>query len=284
MKIFAITLACISATIPTFANVVKITYPDWPEGVLLTHMAASVLEDKMGYEVKLTLADPEVIYDSVATGTQDVYLDAWLPFTHSLYWEKHAFNLERLGTVIQRARIGLAVPTYVEVDSINDLNEHRAALDGKIIGIEEDAGITTMTNRAIDEYKLEFKQINSGSAAMTTALERAIAAKKPIVMTGWTPHWMFARYELKMLQDSKNVYQPDGIRKFARLGFSEDFPDANRFLKRFALTEEQLNALLLEIHDAKQSQDVIIDNWLSANADIVEAWIAPEKKWWQKIF
>lgn len=284
MKTVAITLTCILSALPTFANVVKITYPDWPEGVVLTHLAATVLEEKMGHQVELTLAEPEAIYNSVAAGEQDVYLDAWLPFTHAAYWKKHSFELERLGTIIERTRLGLVVPAYVDVNNINQLNENRALFDGKIIGIEIDSGTTKMTNAAIAEYELNFTQVHVGTNEMAVELGKAIAAKKPIVVTGWTPHWIFARYDLKMLVDTANVYQPDGIRKFARPGFAKDLPDANRFLKRFALTEEQLNTLLLEVHDSKSSVEEITHNWMLAHPEIVEAWIAPEKKWWQKVF
>ena len=284
MKTLAALLTCTLLALPTFANVVKITYPDWPEGVALTHLAAVVLEEKMGHTVELTLAEPETIYDTVAAGEQDVYLDAWLPFTHASYWKEHSFSLERLGTIIERTRIGLTVPAYVDVTNINQLNDNRALFDGQIIGIELDSGTTKMTNAVIEEYGLKFTQINSGTEAMTTALEKAIAAKQPIVVTGWTPHWMFARYDLKMLVDTKNVYQPDGIRKFARPGFAEDLPDANRFLKRFALTEDQLNALLLEVHDGQSTVKEVTRKWILDHPKIIEAWIAPEKKWWQKVF
>lgn len=283
MKSLVISLACLLSALPSFANTVKITYPNWPEGVVLTHLAAAVLEEKMGHTVELTLAEPKAIYASVAAGEQDVYLDAWLPFTHASYWKEHSFSLERLGTVIEKTRIGLAVPAYVEVDNINQLNENKTLFNGKIIGIEQDAGITKMTNRAIREYGLNYTQVNSNSLEMLAALDKAIAAKQPIVITGWAPHWMFARYDLKMLVDTMYVYQPDGIRKFARPGFSEDLPDANRFLERFALSEEQLNALLLEVHDGKSTIEEISRNWMLANPKIVDAWIAPKKKWWQKV-
>jgi glycine betaine/proline transport system substrate-binding protein len=283
MKTTAIALTCILCALPTFANIIKITYTDWPEGVVLSHLAAAVLEEKMGHQVELKLAETEAIFDSVAAGEQDVYLNAWLPFTQASYWKKHSFELERLGTVIEKTRLGLAVPAYVNVTNINQLNENRALFGGNIIGIELDSGTTKITNAAIEEYKLNFTQLHVGTTEMAVELGKAIAAKKPILITGWTPHWIFARYDLKMLIDTRNVYQPDGIRKFARPGFGKDLPEADRFLKRFAITENQLNALLLEVHHGRSSPEAITRSWMLAHPEIVKAWIAPEKKWWQKI-
>ena len=38
---------------------------------------------------------------------------------------------------------------------------------------------------------------------MTVALGQAIKSMNHIVITGWTPHWMFAKYDLKYLEDPK---------------------------------------------------------------------------------
>ncbi|MFT5826753.1 MAG: ABC-type proline/glycine betaine transport system substrate-binding protein [Yoonia sp.] len=82
----------------------------------------------------------------------------------------------------------------------------------------------------------------------------------------------------------ENVNQPDGIRKFARPGFAEEQPDANRWLKRFALTEDQLNALLLEVYDSQSTAKEVTRTWILNHAKIIAAWIAPEEKCWQKVF
>jgi glycine betaine/proline transport system substrate-binding protein len=37
----------------------------------------------------------------------------------------------------------------------------------------------------------------SSSGAMTVALGQAIKNNEDIVITGWSPHWMFAKYDLK---------------------------------------------------------------------------------------
>ncbi len=40
---------------------------------------------------------------------------------------------------------------------------------------------------------------------MLAALDGAIADKKPIVVTLWHPHWAYAKYELKDLEDPKGT-------------------------------------------------------------------------------
>lgn len=41
---------------------------------------------------------------------------------------------------------------------------------------------------------------------MTSTLAKAIKDKRPIVVTGWTPHWMFTKFDLKFLEDPKGSF------------------------------------------------------------------------------
>ncbi len=286
MKKLLLSLIGCAFSLFSFAETIKITYPNWADGVAVTHLAAAVLEDKMGYQVELKEADVATIYSSVAAGEQDVFLDAWLPFTQSEYWRKHSSKLEPLGTMLQRTRVGLAVPAYVDVESLRELNQISGTVGGKIYGIEKTAGLTNSTNIAIREYNLKFKQTNQGTQYMLDALEAAIAAEEPIVVAAWSPHWMFARYDLHMLHDPINVFVEDGIRKCARKGFSAEMPEVAVFLKRFALSEAQLNALLLDIYESGSNPRSVVREWMAANPKLVDAWTAPEKKkgFFKKLF
>jgi glycine betaine/proline transport system substrate-binding protein len=255
------------------AETVKIAYPNWAEGIAMSNLAAAVLQDEMGYDVELTQADPGVIYAAVADGDQDLFLDAWLPNTHSEYWEKYGKQLENLGTTFGYGVTGLVVPSYMEIDSIEDLNSIADDLDGKITGIGTGAGITKNTNIAIEEYDLDLEQINSSGPAMTAALSDAIARKKPIVVTGWKPHWMFGRFDLKVLEDPKGVYPIDGMRKVARPGFSKEVPDVAEFMKNFTMTEDQLLSLMLLIDDSDAPALDIASDWARENGPLVDSWI-----------
>ncbi|WP_302183295.1 glycine betaine ABC transporter substrate-binding protein, partial [Salmonella enterica] len=51
----------------------------------------------------------------------------------------------------------------------------------------------------------DWKLVPSSSVAMTVALGEAIKQHKDIVITGWSPHWMFNKYDLKYLADPKGT-------------------------------------------------------------------------------
>lgn len=255
------------------ADPIKIAYPNWAEGIAMTYLAKAVLEEKLDYEVELTQADPGVIYGAVANGNQDLFLDAWLPHTHEPYWNQYREQLEDLGPNFSYGVTGLVVPAYVSIDSIDQLNTLKDELDGKIIGIGTGAGITRKTNEAIEEYNLDLVQVNSSGPAMTAALKNAIDAKRPIVVTGWKPHWKFGRYELKVLADPKGVFPIDGCKTIARKGFAMEQPEVAQFLKNFNMTEAHLLDLMLKIDDTGDDVADVARDWMDDHEALVDSWI-----------
>ncbi|NBB79649.1 MAG: glycine/betaine ABC transporter [Verrucomicrobia bacterium] len=255
------------------AETVKIAYPNWAEGIAMTHLAKVVLEEEMGYDVELTQADPGVIYAAVAQGDQDLFVDGWLPNTHADYWAQYGDVLENYGTTFGNGVTGLVVPAYMDINSIDELNSVADELDGKITGIGTGAGITKNTNIAIDEYRLDLEQVNSSGPAMTAALSNAIQAGKPIVVTGWKPHWKFGRFDLKVLEDPKGVYPLDGLRKVGRPGLRLEMPDVVDFMVNYSLTEDQLLSLMLDIDDSDDDPAAVASAWARKNQPLIESWL-----------
>ncbi|MET1123492.1 glycine betaine ABC transporter substrate-binding protein, partial [Priestia megaterium] len=63
--------------------------------------------------------------------------------------------------------LGLVVPSYVKnISSIEDLNAHKDELDNKIIGIEPGSSLMNLTNKAMKEYNIKLKLVQSSEAAM----------------------------------------------------------------------------------------------------------------------
>lgn len=77
--------------------------------------------EQHGFHVKVTDVDVAVVFESVASGDVDATLAAWLPVTHSEFYENHKDNFDDLGPNLKGAKIGLVVPAYMEIDSIEDL-------------------------------------------------------------------------------------------------------------------------------------------------------------------
>ncbi|MFD1607085.1 glycine betaine ABC transporter substrate-binding protein [Oceanobacillus luteolus] len=77
--------------------------------------------EKKGFDVTVTDVDVAIVFESVATGNADASAAAWLPITHKEFYNKHKDNLIDLGPNLTGAKIGLVVPNYMDIDSIEDL-------------------------------------------------------------------------------------------------------------------------------------------------------------------
>ena len=217
---------------------VSIGYVNWSEGIAMSYLAKVMLESK-GYDVMLRNADIAPVFVSMAAGKVDVFMDAWLPATHADYIRKYGDNLEALGVAYKNARMGLVVPSYVTIRSIEELNEYKEKFRNEIIGIDVGAGL--------------------------------IENKEWIVVTGWTPHWMFSRYDLKFLDDPQKQYgDAEQIQIMATKGFSDKDPYAAAFFRNFSLDNDQLSELmdLVEAYPMREEEGAKI--WLSEHPEVNE--------------
>lgn len=149
----------------------------------------------------------------------------------------------------------------------------------KITGIDPGAGIMTATENAIKDYKLDDWQLVTGSsAAMTAALKKAYDKKEPIIITGWNPHWMFAKYDLKYLKDPKGVYgEAEEIHTIARKGLKDDHPTAYKVLSQFKWSEDDMGAVMLDIQEGTKPEEAA-DKWVKNNNDKVAEWTKGAEK------
>jgi glycine betaine/proline transport system substrate-binding protein len=258
-------------------NVVKLGYVNWAEGIAMTHLAAVILEDEMGYDVEVTQADVAPTFVSVANGSTDAFLDVWLPVTHKNQMEKYGDDLVNLGVNYEGAKIGLVVPEYVEINSIEELNRNKSLFDGKIIGIDSGAGIMSTTEIAIDAYNLDFELITSSEAAMIASLKRAYDNQEPIVITGWEPHWKFADFDLKFLEDPDKIYgESEAIHTIVRKGLKNDKPEVYEFLEHFlTLSADDLGELMarMEAKSNHESEFDVARIWKEENIDVVKGFL-----------
>jgi glycine betaine/proline transport system substrate-binding protein len=147
------------------------------------------------------------------------------------------------------------------------------SVDYKIIGIDPGAGLMKATNKVVEEYGLDDWTVVEGSgAAMTAALKKAYDKKEPIIVTGWTPHWMFASFDLKYLEDPKGVYgQEETINTIVRTGLKDDLPEAYQVLDQFNWTPDDMAVVMNEVQDGTEPEDAAA-KWVKDNADKVAEW------------
>lgn len=252
---------------------VNIGYVNWAEAVAVSNLWKVILEDQ-GYEVGMKSLDVAPLFVGLAEGDLDIFMDSWLPITHQSYWAKYQDKLDDYGVwYTADAKIGLVVPQYVEIDSIEELNANKDKFKGKITGIDPGAGIMKATESTIDSYGLNLDLVQSSEAAMLASLEKAYKNQEWIAVTGWSPHWKFAKYDLKYLEDPKGTYgEAEKLHTLANKNFAQSNPEVAEMLKKFKMDDSQIGTLEGYINDGMKPEDAA-KKWISENQALVDSWI-----------
>lgn len=247
----------------------------WAESVASTFVATEVIRQKLGYDVKLLPVAAGIMWQGVATGKLDMMVSAWLPVTHGEYWEKNKDKVVDYGPNYSGARIGLIVPEYVTAKSIADLKAD-PGYNHKIVGIDAGAGVMIAADKAIKDYDLTgYKLQASSSAAMTAELARAYTKQQPIVVTGWAPHWLFAKWKMRFLDDPKGDFgAAEHVDNIGSKELATKAPEVAAFLKKFSWKDaNEIGAVMLAIQDGKKPQDAA-QEWVAAHPERVAQWIS----------
>lgn len=250
---------------------VKLTYVEWDSEVASTNVLAQVLKQQ-GYKVEMTPLDNAVMWQSVAKGETDATVSAWLPNTHADQYKKYKQDVVDLGPNLRGVKLGLAVPTYMkDVNSIEDLSDQA---DKKITGIEPGAGIMKSAQKAQKDYNnlSGWELVSSSTGAMTTSLDQAYENKEDIVVTAWSPHWIFAKYKLKYLKDSQKSFgNSESIHSLTRKGLKKDMPKVNKIINRFNWTQGDMESVMLDINKG-MSPEKAAKKWIKNHPKKVASW------------
>ena len=256
---------------------VNLVYVEWDSEVASSHVVKAVIEEELGYNCELLSVPLTALWESIATGDQDVTVAAWLPSLQKDQQETFHDQVENLGPHIESTQMGLAVPDYVSIDSIKELKVHDEKFENKIIGIDPNAGIMKKTEKVMKEYNLadEYELITGSDSTMSTILRNAIKEKRWIVVTGWTPHWKFAKWDLKYLKDDKNVYgKQEKIHTIVREGLKNDMPEVYKFLDNFEWETSDMEEVMLLIQKEENTAEEAAEIWIEKNENLVDNWIS----------
>jgi len=259
------------------AKPIRIGWTAWSDAEVVTNVAKLVLEQRLGQKVELVMTDVALQYAALQRGQIDLMLMAWLPGTHKSYWEKVKDDVENLGVLYSDAKLGWAVPADIPVSTlrtIDDLKkpEVREKLSGQVQGIDAGAGLMKLSEAAIKTYGLDYKLLTASDAAMVSALDRAIQRKQWIVVTTWSPHWMFSQYKLRYLEDPKQALGgAESIHALARKGFSADFPKAAAFVRNMKISLADLESVMLKARDSNAAKEAAV--YVAAHGDVVNRWL-----------
>src|SRR5690625_1160771 len=150
---------------------------NWPENIAVNHVWKVLLEEQ-GYEVDVKQLEMGTIMEALSTGDLDVGIEVWLPVQDISYYEQYKDTVDFNETPwFENGKVGIVVPEYMEdINSVEDLNDHKDLFEGEIIGFEPGAGTMEVTETLIEDYNLDFEldrkstRLNSSHVAISYAV------------------------------------------------------------------------------------------------------------------
>lgn len=256
----------------------------WTDNTATTTLASEMLKG-LGYKPSVSIMSLPIAYTGVKSKKIDVFLGYWSPNQNQVIGP---FVQEKSITVLEPpnmtgAKYTLAVPDYTYeagLKSYADIVKFKDELGGKIFGIEPgnngNLHIQTIIKGNVFGLK-DFKLIESSEAGMLVEVDRAIKKKAPVVFLAWEPHPMNIRHKIRYIEGGDDYFGKNLGEATVSTVVANDYlakcPNIGKFVKNLTFTTAIVNQLMVPIID-KQPADKAIKQWLRANPNDAERWLA----------
>ena len=227
------------------------------------YRAVSQIDVGQGFEAGLSIVFIAIVLDRI---TQNLRTPAY----------RHVIKPKIVFSILALLVVGTAIVVSIQENkaTVNENpNSIGAQTDYEIVGIEPGAGLMGMANKGLKDYELDdWTLIEGSSAAMVAELQKAYTNQEPIVVTGWSPHWMFAKFDLKYLDDPKGSFGgAESIHTLVRKGFEQDTPGAYKILDQFSWEVSDMETVMVDISGGMDPTEAA-EKWIDANPDKVSQW------------
>ncbi|GEL77998.1 glycine betaine ABC transporter substrate-binding protein [Tenuibacillus multivorans] len=247
----------------------------WTSTKAPTQIAKQILEEA-GYEVEIKLLDQPIIWEGLKTEEIDIFMDAWLPYTEEALWEKYKGDLQKVATSYEEVPLGWVVPEYVDAETIDDLAGQADKFDGEVLTIGEGAGIVSISKEVMQDenYNLDgYELVPSSEAAMMGVMENKFKNEEPFIITGWRPHSMFAKYDLKFLEDTQEHFKYDNVYVLSYKGLEDKHPEVYDILSEWSIEVSDLEEMMNAYQENDKSFEDSAAEWIEENRDTVDEWL-----------
>ncbi|KXU37787.1 glycine/betaine ABC transporter [Ventosimonas gracilis] len=246
----------------------SIVYAD----VLPTAFITKKFLELEGFNVELTeFAEQGILFAALAKGDVEIVPTQINYVTHD-HWKRNARRLEKISPLSHGVYQSLVVPSYVPIDSIEELPKIAGEVDNKIIGIETGSALYKETEQAIKAYGLDYQLVAGSTPAAIAQLQSALERKVPIVTMLWDPSWMMAKFDVKFLKDPKGIFAPPQTQYWiASKGFSANKPHAREVLASIYIPIEDVRLINAQVSDGMTMQEAA-DAWWDKNQDLIKRW------------
>ena len=293
------------------AEDVIIGVPNWASVRGTAHILKVALEDNLGLSVELQNGTNPIIFEAMDSGAMHVHPEVWLPNQQNLHdkfvAEKGSVKLNP-NAVLSDQRICVTKDTQERtgISALSDLTDPEMAAnfdtdgDGRgemWIGAAGWASTNVEKIRAKSYgYAETMNLMEMDEAVALGQVDNAVAQGQNIVFYCYTPHHMFALYDLVPLTEpaydeaqwkiTQPTDDPDWLENstaptawdaanlhvFYSTALEEAQPEAARMLSSVKLNTDHVTAIVYALSVEGMDPADFARQWVDENADLVDSW------------
>jgi len=282
---------------------IKLAENPWSGSQVNVAVAKIIIEEELGYPVEIVTIDENAQWSALAAGDLHASLEVW-PSGHAdniaLYIDEQG-TVENAGLLGPVGEIGWFMPAYLleqdpdlatwegftkpetaELFATAETGNKGQFLAGDQSWVQYDADI-------INNLGMDFEVVYAGSEeALLAALDSAYSREEPALMYFWTPHSVFAKYDLVQVElppysdecyaqaDSGGVdcaYPADELFKIISAQLEEQAPDVAEFLRNFNYSTQDQISMIAAVELEGKSPEEAARAWVDENEDTWRAWL-----------
>ncbi|MEM8688160.1 MAG: ABC transporter substrate-binding protein [Pseudomonadota bacterium] len=301
----ASTVGALSAS----SDPIKIAINEWTGQHISAHIAGQLLE-KAGYKVEYVTAGAVPQFAAIAQGNLHLQPETWDNNVGDIYPKAvKAGDIVEVGPLGLAPKEGWMYPAYMAekcpglpaADALmkcaQTFGNAETFPKGRLITYPADWG--TRSKDLVNNAGLPLAPIAGGSeGAMIAELKSAYAAKAPMLMMFWAPHWIHAELKFDWVElpaahadcgsDPKHGFDPNktgdcgfaqaNIGKVVWKGFKDKWPGAYKLVEMMNLDNNTQNLMMLEIDNKKRKLEEVVAEWVGANEATWKPWVEAAKK------
>lgn len=127
----------------------------------------------------------------------------------------------------------------------------------------------------------DFSLVESSEAGMVSQVDRAVRRHQWIAFLGWAPHPMNSKFDMKYLSGGDDYFGPNfgGAKVFTNVrdGFVKQCPNVGKLVSNLKFNLNMENHLMDRILNQNQKPEVAAKQWLKANEQYLDKWLAGVK-------
>lgn len=290
------------------ADPIKIAINEWTGQNISAHIAGELIK-KLGGNVEYVTAGAVPQFAAIAQGNLHLQPEVWDNNVGDIYPKAvEAGEIIQVGPLGLQPREGWIYPPYMEekcpglpaADALIKCAQAFGTAEtfpkGRLITYPADWG--TRSKDLVENAGLPLAAIAGGSeGAMIAELKSAYAAKQPMLMMFWAPHWIHAELKFNWVDlpaaaadcDTNPApgFDPNktgdcgfaqaNIGKIVWKGFKDKWPAAYKLVEAMSIDNETQNLLMLEIDNKGRKLDEVVGEWIANNEAAWQPWVDAAK-------